>query len=166
MYEAVSGWPVTGPMRRRPTEPARASNWAYRPQRPPPPPRWGCRAGRRTGRGTVGVAERLETNDGQVLVTEACLKVHIADTVERYLADEEVSARAATSVRGGAQLVRALGLSSDALSAVTGVRGDSTRERNARWNSSPPEDGGGMFRTDALSERQREVYELARRRDY
>ncbi|MBC9986984.1 hypothetical protein E4P24_11505 [Haloferax sp. AS1] len=29
-----------------------------------------------------------------------------------------------------------------------------------------PEDGGGMFRTDALSERQREVYELARRRDY
>ncbi|SFG42935.1 Predicted DNA binding protein, contains HTH domain [Halopelagius inordinatus] len=29
-----------------------------------------------------------------------------------------------------------------------------------------PEDGSGMFRTDALSERQREVYRLARRRDY
>ncbi|GGK52472.1 helix-turn-helix domain-containing protein [Haloarcula sebkhae] len=122
-------------------------------------------------RETVGIAERLETDDGQVLVTEACLKVHLADTVERYLADEGCLLVPPLRYAEGHKLVRALGLSSDALSAVYRslvsafeVTVESKREVGAVTPDAPLVTAGDVV--PSLSPRQREVFLTAYEHGY
>lgn len=120
---------------------------------------------------TVGIAERLERADEQVLVTEACLKAHLADNVERYLAAEGCLLVPPLRYAEGRKRVRALGLTADALSGVyrsLAADFDVTVESKREIGSVTPD--APLLTVDdvvpTLSPRQREVFLTAYEQGY
>lgn len=114
-------------------------------------------------RETVGIGERLEKGDEQVLVTEDCLKSHLDNNVERYLASEGCLLVPPLKYAEGGKLVRALALSADSLSGVyrsLAAEFDVTVESKREVQSVTPD--APLLTVDAvlpdLSPRQREVF--------
>ncbi|MDQ2073053.1 helix-turn-helix domain-containing protein [Haloarcula sp. NS06] len=122
-------------------------------------------------RNTVGIGERLENGDEQVLVTEECLKAQLDNNVERFLANEGCLLVPPLKYASGGKLVRALGLSPDALTRVyQSLAGqfDVTVESKREISSVTPD--APLLTVDAmlpdLSPRQREVFLTAYEQGY
>ncbi|KAA9396876.1 transcriptional regulator [Haloarcula sp. CBA1130] len=114
-------------------------------------------------RETVGIGERLAKGNEQVLVTEDCLKSHLDNNVERYLASAGCLLVPPLKYAEGGKLVRALALSADSLSAVyraLAAEFDVTVESKREVQSVTPD--APLLTVDAvlpdLSPRQREVF--------
>ena len=122
-------------------------------------------------RETVGIDERLEQGDEQVLVTKDCLQSHLDNNVERYLASEGCLLVPPLKYANGSKLVRALGLSPDALSEVyraLAAEFDVTVESKREVQSVTPD--APLLTVDAvvpdLSPRQREAFLTAYEHGY
>ena len=120
---------------------------------------------------SVGIGERLEKGDEQVLVTEECLKSDLDNNVERYLAAEGCLLVPPLKYAEGSKLVRALALSADSLSAVyraLAAEFDVTVDAKREVRSVTPE--APLLTVDAvvpeLSPRQREVFLTAYEHGY
>ena len=114
-------------------------------------------------RRTVGIGERLESGDEQVLVTEDCLKSHLDDNVEGYLAAEGCLLVPPLKYAEGGKLVRVLALTADSLAGVYRALAadfDVTVETKREVSSVTPD--APLLTVDAvlpdLSARQREVF--------
>jgi len=119
----------------------------------------------------VGIADRLTQADEQVLVTEECLKSHLDNNVERYLAAEGCLLIPPLKYVEGAKQVRALALSPESLSAVyqaLAAAFDVTVESKRAVQSVTP-DAPLLTVEDVLptlSARQREVFLAAHEAGY
>jgi predicted DNA binding protein len=72
-------------------------------------------------RDTVGIRERVAYGDEQILITEDCLKLHIDDNIEQYLAQHGCLHVPPLTYSSGAKRVKVLALTSEALSSFYGT---------------------------------------------
>jgi len=122
-------------------------------------------------RTTVGIDDRIDEGREQVLITEDCLKDHMDDNIERFIARHGCLLVPPLKYVGGRKRARVLALDADTLSALyrdlTGefdVTVETKREIGSITPDSPLLSVDNLL--PDLSARQREVFTTAYERGY
>lgn len=122
-------------------------------------------------RETVGISEQVSQGSERVLITEDCLKDHMDDNIERFLARNGCLLVPPLKYVSGKKRARVLALDADALSAVyqdLTTEFDVSVETKRSIGSVTPD--SPFLSVDALlpdlSPRQREVFRTAHERGY
>ncbi|WP_224270806.1 helix-turn-helix domain-containing protein [Haloprofundus salinisoli] len=120
---------------------------------------------------TVGVREQIENGDDRTIITEACLKEHRDDYIERHIAANGCLLLPPLRYEHGAKIVRVLALDSSNLAALYGdisaaheVTVESKQELTSIRSETPVLSASTFL--PALSERQREVFLTAYEHGY
>jgi predicted DNA binding protein len=122
-------------------------------------------------RDAVGIRQRLVDGDDQLVVTDACLRRHDHDSVERYLAAHDCLTLPPLRYEHGSKVVRVLALDAASLADFyRDVAGDyPVTVASKRELAAPSADAPLLSFDDRLpdlSPRQREVYRTAHEQGY